>query len=32
MWLIQAMASNRRRRGSGTDDIAEAIHRMVDAM
>ena len=26
------MAANRRRRNSGADDIAEAIHRMVDAM
>jgi len=26
------MAANRRRRSSGTDDIAEAIHWMVDAM
>ncbi|XP_027941232.1 uncharacterized protein LOC114195034 [Vigna unguiculata] len=26
------MAANRRRRNSGVDDIAEAIHRMVDAM
>jgi len=26
------MAANRRRRSSGADDIAEAIHRMVDAM
>jgi len=33
MWRIQAMAANRRRRrSSGADDIAEAIHRMVDAM
>jgi len=26
------MAANRRRRGNGDDDIAEAIHQMVDAM
>ncbi|XP_027932709.1 uncharacterized protein LOC114188310 [Vigna unguiculata] len=26
------MAANRRRRSSGVDDIAEAIHRMVDAV
>jgi len=26
------MAANRRRRSNGADDIAEAIHRMVDAM
>jgi len=26
------MAANRRRRSSGADDIAKAIHRMVDAM
>ena len=32
MWRIQAMAANRRRRNSGADDIAEAIHWMVDAM
>jgi len=32
MWRIQAMAANRRRRSSGADDIAEVIHRMVDAM
>ena len=32
MWRIQAMAANRRRRSSGVDDIAEAIHRMVDAV
>jgi len=32
MWCIQAMAANRRRKSSGADDIAEAIHRMVDAM
>jgi len=31
MWRIQAMAANRRR-SSGTNDIVEAIHRMVDAM
>ena len=32
MWRIQAMAANRRRRSDGADDIAEAIHQMVDAM
>jgi len=32
MWRIQATVANRRRRSSGADDIAEAIHRMVDAM
>jgi len=33
MWRIQAMASRRRRRNAnGVDEIAEAIHRMVDAM
>ena len=34
MWRIQAMAANRRRRhnNAGAEDIAEAIHRMVDAM
>jgi len=32
MWCIQAMAANRRTRSSGADDIAEAIHRMLDAM
>jgi len=32
MWRIQAMAAKRRRMSSGADDIAEAIHRMVDAM
>jgi len=26
------MAANKRRRRSGADDIAKAIHRMVDAM
>ena len=26
------MATNRRRRSGGADDIAEAIHQMVDAM
>jgi len=26
------MAANRRTRSSGADDIAEAIHRMLDAM
>jgi len=26
------MADNKRRRSSGADDIAKAIHRMVDAM
>jgi len=32
MWRIQAMVANRRRRISGSNDIVEAIHRMVDAM
>jgi len=33
MWRIQAMASHRRRRNAnGADEIAEAIHRMVDAI
>jgi len=32
MWRIQALAANRRRGSSGADDIAEAIHWMVDAM
>jgi len=32
MWRIQAMTANRRRRSGGVDDIAEAIHWMVDAM
>ena len=33
MWRIQAMTANRRRRNANdTDDIAEAIHGMVDAM
>jgi len=33
MWRIQAMAANRRQRnGNGADDIAKAIHQMVDAM
>jgi len=33
MWRIQAVVANRRRRsGNGADDIAEAIHWMVDAM
>jgi len=33
MWHIQAMAANRRRRnGNGADDLAEAIHWMVDAI
>jgi len=32
MWHIQAMAANRKRMSSGADDIAEAIHQMMDAM
>jgi len=33
MWRIQAMTAHRRRRNTnGADEIAEAIHRMVDAM
>jgi len=32
MWRIQAITANRRRRSSGADDIAEAIHWMMDAM
>jgi len=33
MWRIPAMTANKRRRnGNGDDDIAKAIHRMVDAM
>jgi len=33
MWRIQTMAAHRRRRNAnGVDVIAEAIHRMVDAM
>jgi len=30
MWCIQAMAANMRRRSSGADDIAKAIHQMVE--
>ncbi|XP_027932703.1 uncharacterized protein LOC114188303 [Vigna unguiculata] len=32
IWTVKAMVANRRRRSGGADDIAEAIHRMVDAM
>jgi len=32
MWRIQAMANRRRRSDAGADEIAQAIHRMVDAM
>ena len=32
MWRAQAMANRRRRNTVGADDIAQAIHRMVDAM
>jgi len=32
MWRIQAMANRRRRNDVGADEIAQAIHRMVDAM
>jgi len=32
MWRAQAMANKRRRNTAGADDIAQAIHRMVDAM
>jgi len=32
MWRIQAMANRRRRNDSGANEIAQAIHRMVDAM
>jgi len=32
MWCIQAMVNRRRRNEVGADEIAQAIHRMVDAM
>jgi len=33
MWRIQAMAAHmRRRNANGADEIADAIHQMVDAM
>jgi len=32
MWRAQAMANRRRRNTAGADEIANAIHRMVDAM
>ena len=32
MWRARAMANRRRRNTAGADDIAQAIHRMVDAM
>jgi len=32
MWRAQAMANRRRRNNTGADEIANAIHRMVDAM
>jgi len=32
MWRAQAMANWRRRNTVGADEIANAIHRMVDAM
>jgi len=32
MWHAQAMANRRRRNTAGADDIAQAIHHMVDAM
>jgi len=32
MWRAQAMAKRRRRNAVGADEIAQAIHRMVDAM
>jgi len=32
IWPIQAMANRRRRNDAGADEIAQAIHRMVDAM
>jgi len=32
MWRAQAMANRRRRNTVGANDIAQAIHRMVDAM
>jgi len=32
MWRIQAMVNRRRRNDAGADEIAQAIHMMVDAM
>jgi len=32
MWRAQAMANRTRRNTAGADEIAQAIHRMVDAM
>jgi len=32
MWRAQAMANRRKRNNAGADDIAQAIHRMMDAM
>ena len=32
MWRAQAVGNRRRRNNTGTDDIAQVIHRMVDAM
>jgi len=32
MWHAQAMANRRRRSNDGADEIAQAIHRIVDAM
>ena len=32
MWRAQALANRRRRDNTGADEIAHAIHRMVDAM
>jgi len=32
MWHAQTMANRRRRNNVGADEIAHAIHRMVDAM
>jgi len=32
MWRAQAMENRRRRNNVGADEIANAIHKMVDAM
>jgi len=32
MWRAQGMTNRRRRNAARADDIAQAIHRMVDAM
>jgi len=32
MWRAQAMTNMRRRNNVGADEIAHAIHKMVDAM